>query len=134
RNFYTTADDAGNIFICNLTQNDGNVFNIWKISSVTGSPQPFISWTTTGAYGRKISIIGDVNTNAIITAPVINALSSNFARWRVVNGSLVSQTPEIVTISGYSWTNNNIDVIYTSPTNVNSDYFAVGYAGSGVTS
>ncbi len=134
KNFYTTADDAGNIFICNLVQNDGNVFNIWKLSSVTGSPQPFISWTTAGAYGRKFSIIGDVNTNAIITAPVVNAASSNFARWRVVNGSLVSQTPEIVTISGYSWTNNNVDVIYTSPTNVASDYFAVGYGGSGATS
>ncbi|TJZ61922.1 DUF5018 domain-containing protein [Sphingobacterium olei] len=130
RNFYTTADDAGNIFVCNLTQNDGNVFNIWKLSSVTSAPQSFISWTTTGAYGRKLSIIGDVNTNAIITVPVVGALSSNFARWRVVNGSLVSQTPEIVTISGYSWSNNNIDVIYTSPTSITSEYFAVGYAGS----
>ena len=48
KNFYTTADDAGNIFVCNLTQNDGNVFNISKISSVTGTPQSFISWTTNG--------------------------------------------------------------------------------------
>ncbi|NGM60800.1 DUF5018 domain-containing protein [Sphingobacterium sp. SGG-5] len=128
KNFYTTADDAGNIFVCNLTQNDGNVFNIWKISSVTGTPQSFISWTTTGAYGRKFSVIGNVNTNAIITVPVINAASSSFARWQIVNGSLVSQTPEMVTISGYSWSNNNADMIYTSPTDVTSDYFAIGYS------
>ncbi|PRD47353.1 DUF5018 domain-containing protein [Sphingobacterium haloxyli] len=131
RNFYTTADDAGNIFVCNLVPNDGDTFNIWKISSVTGTPQPFIQWSSgSTSFGRKFSIIGDVNRNAIVTVPVVGVLSSSFARWQVVNGNLVSQTPEMVTISGYSWSNNNIDVIYTSPTDASSDYYAIGYSNN----
>lgn len=131
KNFYTTADDAGNIFVSNLTPNDGNVFTISKLSSVTASPQPFIQWNTGGtSYGRKFSIIGDVNSNAIITAPVVGVLSGSFAKWRVVNGSVVSQVPEMVTISDYTWSNNNVDVIYTSPTNAASDYFAIGYSNN----
>ncbi|SMG40583.1 DUF5018 domain-containing protein [Sphingobacterium psychroaquaticum] len=131
KNFYTTADDGGNIFVCNLAPNDGAVFNIWKLSSVTGTPQPFIQWNTGGrGFGRKFSVIGDVNKDAIITAPVVGVLSSSFARWRVVNGALVSQTPEMVTMTDYSWSNNNIDMIHTSPTNVASDYFAAGYSNN----
>lgn len=131
KNFYTTADNAGNIFVSNLTPNDGNIFRISKLSSVGATPQAFIEWNTGGtAYGRKFSIIGNVNSDAIITAPVVGVVSGSFARWRVVNGSLVSQVPEMVTISGYTWSNNNVDVIYTSPTDVNSDYFAIGYSNN----
>lgn len=131
RNFYTTADEGGNIFVCNLVPNDGNVFNIWKISSITSKPEPFIQYNAGGtAFGRKFSIIGDVNSNAIITAPVVGVASSSFARWTVAGGSLVSQTPEMVTISGYSWSNNNVDLIHTSPTDANSNYYVIGYSNN----
>jgi len=129
RNFYATADADGNIFVCNLTPNDGNTFNIWKLSSVNAAPEPFIQWDAGGtAFGRKFSIQGSVDSDAIITAPVVGVVSGRFARWKVVGGNLVSQTPEMVAISGYSWTNNNADVIQTSATDVNSDYYVVGYS------
>ncbi|MFC3196095.1 DUF5018 domain-containing protein [Parapedobacter deserti] len=129
RNFYSTGDAGGNILVSNLTPNDGNVFNIWKLSSVTAAPEPFIQWDAGGtSFGRKFSIQGSVDGDAIITAPVVGVESSSFARWSVVGGSLVSQTPEIVTISGYSWSNNNADVIHTSATNLESDYYVIGYS------
>lgn len=135
KNFYTTADKAGNIFISNLTPNDGNIFKIWKLSSVTATPELFIQWDAAGkAYGRKFSITGSVNSNAIITAPMVTANENKFARWKVVNGNLVSQTPEIVTISGYSWTSAaNVDVVQTSATDAASDYYVIGYSNNRLT-
>ncbi|WP_159637642.1 DUF5018 domain-containing protein [Sphingobacterium composti Ten et al. 2007 non Yoo et al. 2007] len=129
RNFYSTSDKAGNVLINNLTANDGTTFKIWKLSSVTSSPELLISWDAKGAgYGRKVSVIGDITRDAIITAPLVGLASQNsFARWKITNGAVVSQDPEIVTINGYSWAWNNADVIYTNPTDVKSDYFVVGY-------
>lgn len=135
RNFYNTADDGGNILVNNLTPNDGNTFNIWKISSINSSPELLISWNAGGSsYGRKVSVVGDVNKNAIITAPLFGLATGNtMARWEVVNGVVKSQNPTIVTLSGFTWTWNNADIIYSNPTDVTSDYFAVGYAGNRLT-
>lgn len=132
RNFYSTSDDAGNILVSNLTPNDGNTFNIWKISSVTSSPESLISWDAAGAaYGRKISVIGDVDGDAIISAPMYGAASLNtIARWQVVGGNVVSQTPTILTVSEYAWSWNNADAIFTSATNPNSDYYLIGYGST----
>ena len=129
-NFYNTADSDGNILLCNLAPNAGT-FKIWKISSVTGVPELFIDWTgsSTVQVGRKISVIGSINGDAIITAPFHN-FESQFARWRVVGGNLVSQTPELIAITGVPITNNNIDVIHTSGSNPNSDYFIIGYSNN----
>lgn len=126
-NFYSTADAGNNILISNLSPNAGPAFTISKISGVNGTVQPFISFTTTLALGRKISVCGNINTNAIITAPVY-ASAGNFARWQVVSGALVSQTPTIVTAAGITSFGTNADIVYTDPTNVNSDYFASYYS------
>ena len=130
RNFYNTADAAGNVLICNLAQNDGT-FKVWKLTSMTGSTELFINWSenTTDAIGRKLSIQGDITKNAIITAPLLTGTDQRFARWTVVNGVLTSQTPTIVTMSGLErgWT-TNCDIVYTSATNVNSDYFVTSYS------
>ncbi len=125
-NFYTTADEDDNIFVCNLAPNDGS-FKIWKISSVTAAPELFIEWAGGQNLGRKISVKGSVNKDAIITAPIL-AAGNQFLRWQVKNGTLVSATPQTITISGIgsSW-NYNCDVVYTDPSNLNSDYFAAYY-------
>ena len=130
RNFYNTADAVGNVLICNLAQNDGP-FKVWKLTSMTGATELFIDWSgnTSDAIGRKISINGNINENAIITAPLLTGTNQIFARWTVVNGVLTSQTPEIVTMSGLErgWT-TNCDIISTSSTNVNADYFVASYS------
>lgn len=125
-NFYATADAGGTILMSNLTPNVGPTFTIHKISGVNGTVQPFISYTTNLALGRKISVTGNINANAIITAPVYGS-AGKFARWQVVNGALVSQTPDFITAAGVSSFGNNADVVYTDPTNLNSDYFAAYY-------
>lgn len=122
-NMYNTADDGGNVLICNLAQNAGT-FKIWKVKLPSGTPELFINWSdnTTLAVGRKFSVQGNIESNAIITAPIVSGTDSKFARWKVTDGVLQSQTPDIVTVSGISWT-TNVDVVYSSATNVNSDYF-----------
>lgn len=130
RNFYMTSDDAGHLLVNNLTTNDGNTFMIYKIMGVDNTPEPFISWNTGGrGFGRKVSVIGDITKNAIITAPLVGLATQNsFARWQVIDGNLVSQSPTMVDMNGFSWTWNNADLIYTNPASVTSDYYVVGYS------
>ena len=132
-NFYNTADSDGNILINNLAPNAGT-FQMWRLSSVTGTPELYIDWTGSAdvQVGRKVSIMGSLDGNAIVTAPFHN-YQSQFARWIVVNGVLQSQNPELIAISGVDITNTNIDVIYTSATNPSSDYFVIGYASNQLT-
>src|SRR5690554_14546 len=92
-NFYNTADRAGNILICNLAPNAG-AFKIWKVESVTGSPELMIEWDGGVPIGRKMSVQGDINGDAIITAPILEQ-NQQFARWTITGGVLESQTPEV---------------------------------------
>jgi len=126
-NFYNTADADGNILVCNLAPNAGS-FKVWKLTSVTGTPQLMIDWNGAVAIGRKLSINGSINGNAIITAPIL-AAGQKFARWKVVGGVLSSQTPEIVTMSGLAkeWS-TNCDIVYSSNTDLTSDYYVASYS------
>ena len=129
KNFYTTADDDDNILVCNLTQNDGSVFKIWKIADVTSTPEVFIEFDSGLNLGRKISVKGSIDKDAIITAPIYGA-DKDFFRWQVKNGVLVSATPDKISINGIegeTW-NLNADVVYTDPSDVESDYFVAYYA------
>ena len=129
RNYYTTSDAAGNVVICNRAPNDGS-FKVWKLTSMNGSTDLFINWTvsTTDFLGGKISIQGNINGNAIITAPLYSYdFSQRFVRWKVENGVLTSQTPDIVTVTGLAAWTDNCDIIYTSETDITSDYFLAAY-------
>lgn len=126
-NFYNTADDNGNILVNNLAPNNGS-FKIWKLSSVGASPDLYIEWDGGEAVGRKVSVMGSLDENAIITAPILSS-GQRFARWTVVGGVLQSQTPEIVQMSGLpkGWT-TNVDIVQTSKTDVTADYFVASYS------
>ena len=126
-NFYNTADDDGNIFVNNLAPNAGS-FKIWRIKDVTSTPELYIEYNGGEALGRKISIKGSVDKDASITAPIYGE-GKHFLRWEVKNGALVSTTPEKLTISGIegaAWW-DNADIVYSNPSDVNSDYFAAYY-------
>lgn len=126
-NFYSTADDHGNVLICNLAPNDG-AFKIWKVASVSDTPELMIEWDGGVAIGRKFSVQGSIDGDAIITAPIL-APGQQFARWTVTGGMLTSQTPEIIAMSGLAkgWT-TNADIVYTSGSDVYSDYFVASYS------
>ncbi len=128
-NFFATADNGNNILVCNLAPNDGT-FKVWKIEGVEGTPELFIDWNQSGdtAIGRKLSVKGDLDGDAIITAAILGD-ARTFARWQVVDGILLSQVPEIVAIQGVdaAWW-NNADVVATDPSNPTGDYFVSYYA------
>lgn len=126
-NFYNTCDDANNILLCNLGTATES-YKIWKVKGVNASPELFIEWAGAQKIGRKLSVKGNLDGNAIITAPICDT-GLKFARWQVVNGVLKSQTPDIIAITGIegpSWS-NFADVVYSDPNNINSDYFVAYY-------
>ena len=114
-NFYATADDGDNILFTNLVPNSGNVFTVWRVRGVNGTPEKYIEFNVTSAIGRKLSVQGSLDGDAIITAPYYGT-SGQFARWQVVNGALKSQTPDLVVSQGLGSWGDNADVIYSDPT------------------
>lgn len=135
-NFYCTGDLNDNILVCNLVAKDAtDNFVIYRIKGVGGTPVKYIDFNTGGkSVGRKISVYGDLDGDAIITAPVYQA-GNEFYRWTVTGGAL-NATPDLVSIADTdlaTWT-YNCDVVYSSATDVNADYFMSSYAsiaGSG---
>lgn len=129
-NFYATADDSGNILFCNLTPNDGNVLKVWVAADINSTPSTYIEWDAAGvAYGRKLSVQGSLNSDAVITAPAYGNDINYFARWTVTGGQLQSQTPEIVYVDGVTGWTTNCDVCYVEPS-ATSDYFIHSYSGN----
>ncbi|MEG1765646.1 MAG: DUF5018 domain-containing protein [Muribaculaceae bacterium] len=126
-NFYGTGDDSGNALFVNLTPGGGASLTIWKVNGVSGTPEKFIEYPTGLAMGRKMSIIGSVDGDAIITVPVLST-SGQFARWQVVNGRLVSSTPTMVTAGGLGGWGTNADIIYTDAKSLTSNYVGAYYA------
>ena len=139
-NFYMTSDDDGNILFCNLTPNDGTTFKIWAAADINTAPSLYIEHdasyiaddgsTQGNSHGRKISITGSINSDAIITAPFYGPNNTQYLRWYVKDGQLQSATPENITIQGLAtgWT-TNCDICYVDPTET-SDYFAHYYSGN----
>lgn len=125
-NFYHTNDENDNILLCNLAPNDqshNGAFKIWKIKGVSGTPEPYITWQGGVAIGRKLSVKGSLDGNAIITAPILGA-GNKFALWQVKDGILQSQTPQLYTITGteINWA-NNVDIVASSSSDLSADYF-----------
>ena len=125
-NFYVTADDNDNILFANLTSGGGSSFIVYRVKGVNGTPEKYIEFATGSAMGRKFSVIGSLDGDAIITAPYY-ATAGQFARWIVRGGELQSQQPELVTAKGLGSWGNNADIIYTDPSNPESDYFGSFY-------
>lgn len=93
-NFFATSDDAGNILICNLTPNAGANFVVHKFAGVTDTnPVKLIDWPTNGmAVGRKMSVRGNLNGDALITVTQMNSKIVHI--WEVKGGVLQSAEPK----------------------------------------
>ena len=139
KNFYCTADLNDNILVCNLTPNDGNVFTVYRIQGINGTPTKYIEFDAGGeSLGRKISVYGSLDGDAIITATITTgsvALTDNsFYRW-TVTGGVLNPVPVKVTIADDGvglWTYNS-DIVYSSATDTDADYFVSSYAAIGGT-
>lgn len=152
RNFCITSDEAGHILITNLvlyywaTDAEGNVVpedshwhdlgevKVWKMDDLDSTPVEYISWPVSDAnlsFGRRISVRGSLDGDAIITIPCNSYPStSGFYRWTVNGGVLASNTPEWISVAaaGYDW-NTNVDVAYLEPT-TDSDFVMFGYSST----
>lgn len=129
-NQYMTSDDAGNIFFCNNQPTDEAIFKIWKAKDVNSTPEEYITLQNIDAkmIGRKFSVAGSIDADAVISLPILGPSSTSFYRWVVKDGELVSQEPELISVtSGIAWT-YNCDITYVDG-NPESDYFIHGYAG-----
>ena len=123
------SDVYGTMLICNHA-NNGESFNVYKTKSVTSSPTLLLSYSNISGYsiGKKVSIQGNLDENAIIVATCEN--SSSFVRW-IVSGGVAGQ-PEVITASGVSsWggIDNTPKLAYRS-TNITDGYY-LGHYDSG---
>lgn len=118
QNFFAASDDAGHILISNLTNVVGNSLFIYKYNSATDqAPVKFIEYPgllTGQQLGRKMSVKGDLNKNALIFVAASNS-DNSILRWQVVNGNLVSQTPVVFRYSGSKTWTVMADVISEGP-------------------
>lgn len=127
------SDNGGNMLISNYVENGGTL-SIYKTQSVSTAPSSYITFTNTTGFpiGARMSIQGDLSTNAIITS-VCDGTSgsgtSSYVRWMVTSG--VVQSPEIITLSGVStWGGLDYDakVVYRS-SSTSSGSFVGHYDG-----
>jgi hypothetical protein len=78
-------------------------FMVYKWANVDATPVKIIDWTNNnpaaitgdGGVGRRLNIYGDVESNAVIMST--GGQSSIIYKWRIVNGVLVNNTPEVIT-------------------------------------
>ena len=129
-NFSMANDDNNNLLISNLRNKTGNVEDVQTIYRITGTgePQEYIKVSHIYPTGRKLSICGNLDGDAIITSTV--EISSNVLYWEVKNGVLQSQTPKVYTAdpSVIKW--NYVADAVAFGTDLSQGMFCTGYIGS----
>jgi len=123
-NFTVANDESDNLLITNLRNAAGIAQQtIYRIIN-GGAPSVFINIAHEYPNGRKLSILGDLTKDALITSTVER--SSNILVWTVRNGQVVSQTPTVIVLDATKifWANFG-DAIPLSQ-NINDGFFAVG--------
>lgn len=90
----------GKLLACNLTTNSGEEpFKIYKWNSESSEPELFITYNVNDyRLGDNFTVYGSLANNAAIFAATEN--SNKVLRWRIQNGNLLSQTPDVITLSG----------------------------------
>ncbi|WP_159452695.1 DUF5018 domain-containing protein [Pedobacter nyackensis] len=125
-------DSEGNLIGTTFGAKNGK-FIAYKWSNIDATPVKLIDWTNNnptgitgdGGVGRRLNIYGNVNTNAIIMST--GGQSKIIYKWRIQNGVLVSNTPEVITYNSItggaaSFMGYQADAQPIS-TDANTDYF-----------
>lgn len=125
-NFFMTNDDAGNILITNLKNAAGGKQTIYRVNAETGKSSLFIDVAHTYISGRKLSVKGDLDKDAIILSSIMN--SKTVLYWEVVGGVLVSQNPKVFEIKDAQYKNwTNLADAQALTTNLSKGLFICGY-------
>ncbi len=104
--------DDGTILACNTVEwtsdagGEPTTFKIYKWNTENSQPEVFLTYTNTEyRMGDSFSVIGDINTNAVILTcfgrKFLNPTTrgSLIFRWNVVNG-VVDESPELIEVAG----------------------------------
>lgn len=110
-----TSDEANHMLIVNHAE-PGATVNIYKTSSVTGTPVLFHSFTNNAGLpmGTKMKVIGNIDEDAIIT--IANegiagvTASSKFTSILVRSGVVASTQVMDISATGISWGNAPVNV------------------------
>ncbi|MDB5108938.1 MAG: hypothetical protein JWR67_52 [Mucilaginibacter sp.] len=130
--FQVAHDASGHLLGATYGAKSGK-FIAYKWSDIDAVPVKLIDWTNNnpgavtgdGGVGRRVNIYGDLNTNAVIMSTA--GQSSVIYKWRVQNGILLNNTPEVVrylsvTGGAASFMGYNADAQPTSA-DANANYF-----------
>lgn len=109
-------------------------FILYRYNDVNdAAPVKLVEWTNNnptgitgdGGVGRRVNVYGDLTKNAIIMAPA--GQSAIIYKWRVVNGAVVSNTPEVITYKSVTGGASTYMGYYAEAqpisTDANADYF-----------
>lgn len=124
-NHRMTSDNNGNLLFTSAATFNGGTLTIWKMKGIDGQLEKIITLANSAAIGSSISVTGNIDGDAIITAN--NNGATQFYRWVVKNG-VIGQC-ETIKPAGYAancW--GNSDAVYLEPT-LPSDYMFIGYVG-----
>lgn len=99
-----TSDNGGNMLFCNYAQ-VGDTWSLYTTSDLKKEPVKLLSMQNSGSFpiGSRLSVTGDISTNAIITSAFdgAGAGSNQFVRCIIKNG-IIGQ-PEVITINGVGY-------------------------------
>ena len=101
---YSIANDINGKIVGINNLYAGNNVCLYEWDNVNAAPKLLArstDWSSVASafYGRKISIYGDITSNAVIMASTDGTNAggaNNILRWTVKNGQLVSQDPEVI--------------------------------------
>lgn len=104
--FQMVEDTVGHLLAASWAPKNAK-FILYKYNdAMDNAPVKFLEWTNNnpagitgdGGVGRRMNIYGNLDGNAVIMAPA--GMSNIIYKWRVVGGTLLSQTPEVITYNG----------------------------------
>lgn len=126
-NFCIANDTHGNLLITNLRNTGGGAQAVQTIYRITGTGEPQIYIETSHVYptGRKLSVCGNLDGNAIITSTV--EISSKVLYWEVKGGVLQSQVPNVYTADPAVIGWNYLGDAVTFGTDLSQGVFCTGY-------
>lgn len=102
------SDEQDHLLICNLAE-AGEVFNIWKTSSVTEAPKLLLSFVNDQdvQLGLEMKVIGNIEQEAVIsvTYPGLAGVttSGRFRAIHIVGGEVVSNEMIDLLPLGFTW-------------------------------
>lgn len=100
--FQLVSDTMGKLLAASWAPKNAR-FILYKYNNVAdASPVKLVDWvnsnpagiTGDGGVGRRVNIYGDLDKDAVIMAPA--GQSTIIYKWRIVNGALVSNEPEVM--------------------------------------